>query len=204
MAALVICLAAAMVASRLTNQKDAAPFEPRSGAAEPAQLAPWIDDEKDIETFFPGADNYQTEKHPLSSQQTELAQKLGRSLEPGENLLTFHRVYTKTNPVGAVIVRRVKGEHGALDLVIAISNEEKTKGLKIQRTREPDRVLASLQNPDWLRSMVGRSASSAWGTNDVQELPPEARASAQAIVNGVRSSLILYSARKPETFKPHH
>jgi hypothetical protein len=190
-----VVFVAAILANRLVSHTEPPPFEPRSGAVESLPVVPWIDEERDLRQFFPGADRAVTEKHPLSAQQTTLAQKLGRPLEPGENLLTFHRVLKSDQQIGAVIIRRVKGEHGAIDLVIAISENDTVNAVKIQRTREPEQILDALQKA---------SAVSPWNDAAYDALPSEAQISAKAIVDGVRSSLILYAARNGAASKPHH
>jgi hypothetical protein len=62
----------------------------------------------------------------------------------------------------------------------------------LQRLREPEPIAAALQNPDWLRSFDGQRGESSWKLGrDISDVAPEARASAEAIVDGVRSLLIL-------------
>lgn len=127
-----------ILAGQITREEESLPFEPELGSREATPIAPWIDPEGDMDRFFPGATEFKTEKYPLSGQQLELAKKLGRPLEPGENLLTLHRIYKGAEQVGSVIIRRVKGENGAIDLVIAISETGGVIGKRIQRSREPD------------------------------------------------------------------
>jgi hypothetical protein len=98
-------------------------------------------------------------------------------------------------PLGVVLTRRVKGAYGAIELVLAVSPNGQTRALRLQRLREPEPIAVVLQNPDWLSAFVGRRAGSAWQLGrDLPEVPAEARASADAIIEGTRSLLILLAA----------
>src|SRR6185503_11475850 len=99
-----------------------------------------------------------------------------------ENLLPVYRIYGETGAVGAVLTRRVKGTHGAIEVVIATDLRDQVCGLRLQRLREPEGVARALENPEWLRSFHGKTAGSGWDLGrDIPEVPPEARASAAAI-----------------------
>lgn len=204
LAAIALLAVAAGLARRLAYEDQRPPYEPELRLVEPVPIAPWIEPEKDMRTFFAGADRFETEKHPLSALQTELAQKLGRPLESGENLLTVHRIFNASQPVGSVVIRRVKGQHGSIDLAIAISGEQTVRGLRVQRSREPESIEAAISDPQWLETFNGRTANSSWGEPDVQSLPPEARASAKAIIESVKSVLILHAAVNSPASKRHH
>lgn len=196
--------AVVILANLLTKDHDAAPFEPGSRIAEAVPIAAWAEPEKDMAEFFPEADHFKIEKYTLSAKQGELAQRLGRRLEAGENLLTVHRVYKGPSFVGSVIVRRVKGEHGSIDVVLALCEDKRIRGIRMQRSREPDGIQAALTNPQWLAIMQGRATMTNWTETDMHGLPEAARPSAKAIIDGVNSALIQIAEVDADIERAHH
>lgn len=169
------------------------PFAATTGTPPAAPLCPWREPAEDLNRFFPDATRYQIETRILSGRRVELGRRLGRAPTGDENALHIYRIYQEQTPLGAVLTRRVKGVYGAIELVLAVGAEGATLGLRLQRLREPEPIASALQNPDWLRAFAGRRADGSvqW---DVPAVPPEARASASAVVEGVRSLLILLAA----------
>ncbi|MBV9470279.1 MAG: hypothetical protein JOZ57_13665, partial [Abitibacteriaceae bacterium] len=122
----------------------------------------------------------------------DIKERLGRWLTPDENPLYLHRVYRNQQPLGTILVRRVKGEYGAIEVVLAVDEQGKVRGLKLQRLREPEPIAQTLRSPHWLAAFEGQTADSHWRLGEaVPEVRAAAQPSAQAIVEGVRSSLIL-------------
>jgi hypothetical protein len=183
-------------------------FEPKSRVVEAAPVCPWREPDADMRRFFPEANRYSTEKRILSGVRVELAKQLGRQPDAEENTLTLHRVHRGSRALGAVLTRRVKGEHGAIELVLAVAEQGEVRGVHLQRLREPADIAGALQNPAWLEGFQGRTHARGWETDDALDLPPEARLSAQAIREGIRSLLILLAVSEdpsvPSTGKPHH
>jgi Na+-translocating ferredoxin:NAD+ oxidoreductase RnfG subunit len=138
----------------------------------------------------------------------ELAARLGRTPSGDENALRVYPVYQEKIPLGVVLTRRVKGEHGGIEIVAAVSTNQQICGLRLQRLREPEFGAAALQDSEWLRSFDGKTADDPWRLGkDIPDVPSEARASAESIVEGVRDSLILLAAASPErglAATPHH
>lgn len=190
------------------TREEPALFDPAVRHIEPAPLCPWREPAADLHGFFPGATDYVTETRILSGFRVELAQRLGRVPEPEENGLTLHGVFAGAEKVGVVLTRRVKGEHGGIELVLALNQRGEVQGVRLQRLREPESVAKWLQSPEWLGLFRGRLHNQGWGSDDVRSLPGEARISAQAIREGIRSLLILLAASEstgaPLTRKPHH
>ena len=159
---------------------------------EAGPLCPWREPEADLRQFFPSATHDESETRILSGHRLELAQRLGRAPTGDENALRLHRVYRENTALGIVLSRRVKGAYGAIELVLAADTNHLVCGLRLQRLREPEPVARALQNPDWLHSFRGKGADAAWQLGrDIPDVPPEARLSAQAVVDGTRSALIL-------------
>jgi hypothetical protein len=139
----------------------------------------------------------------LSGLRVELTSLLQRVPTAEENALTSHRVLAGPRAIGQVLTSRVKGEHGAIELVLALDDKGEVKGVRLQRLREPESVAHAIQNEAWLAGFRGRTHQSGWDKNDVSQLPEQARASAEAIREGVRSLLVLQAASEGLLAKPH-
>jgi hypothetical protein len=199
----------ALVAWRINGSSPSSEiaFAPKSQPPSAAPLCPWREPENDLKQFFPGATRCERETRILSDRRVELAEQLGRVPTGDENALLVYCVYHDQTPLGVVMTRRVKGANGAIELVLAVNADGAVRGLRLQRLREPAPIAAALQNPDWLHSFEGRRAADSWKLGrDVPEVAADARLSAEAIVEGVRSLLILL-ATNGQTHNPivtHH
>jgi hypothetical protein len=170
-------------------------FDPKVRPPEGGPLCPWREPASDLKLFFLNATRCEAETRILSGLRVELAQRLGRRPTGDENVLHVWRVYQGNATVGSVVTRRVKGEHGAIELVLAIDSQERVRRLRLQRLREPEPIARALQNSEWLRSFEGKRADDTWKLGeDVPDVANEARASALAVVEGARSLLILLSS----------
>jgi hypothetical protein len=164
-------------------------------APEPAPLCPWREPERDLRQFFPGATGTREERRILSHLRVALIHDLGRPLTADELLLRSFRVLRGEQTLGTILLRRVKGEYGAIELVLAVSPEEKVLGLRLQREREPEATARAIMSPAWLAAFKGKTAGSPLRLGeDLPRVRAEARRSAGAIVEGVRSLLILQRA----------
>jgi hypothetical protein len=170
-------------------------FAPKSSRKEAAPLCPWREPEADLRRFFPGATQYRAETSILSGMRVDLARRLGRPVLPEENALRIYRVLSEGVVVGMVLLRRVKGEHGAIEIVTAVDPQGQVRGVRMQRLREPPLVSETLESAAWLRSLQGQTASSRWQLGSgIDDVPPPARKSAQAILDAVRSLMVLLEA----------
>jgi Na+-translocating ferredoxin:NAD+ oxidoreductase RnfG subunit len=158
-------------------------------------LCPWREPETDLKLFFPEATRHELETRILSGLRLQLAARLGRTPTGDENALHVYRIYHDQTPLGTVLTRRAKGAFGAIELVLAVDTNGTVCGLRLQRLREPESIAVALQNPDWLRSFEGKRADSTFKLADnIPDVAAEARVSAEAITDGVRSLLILFAA----------
>jgi hypothetical protein len=158
-------------------------------------LVPWRDPTGDLAQFFPGATGYRAETRILSHLRVALARELGHPPSGDDLLLRFYRVLRGSRPVGSILVRRVKGEFGAIELVLAVTPAARVRGMRLQRQREPAPVAAALQRPAWRAAFAGKTADSPWRVGeDLPPVPPAARRSAQAIADGARMALVLLRA----------
>jgi hypothetical protein len=176
---------------------------------EAAPMCPWRDPELDMESFFPRATSYQTETRILSGLRAELAERLYRQPTGDENALRLNRVYQGSTSLGVILTRRVKGEFGGIELVLAIDNDGAVRGLRLQRLREPESTAAALQDTNWLGGFAGKRVSDSWIIGGaIPQLPAGARESAAAIVDGVHSLLVLNDAAEdaptPRLAQTHH
>ncbi|HEX5220083.1 MAG TPA: hypothetical protein VFZ59_10995 [Verrucomicrobiae bacterium] len=186
-----------------SSQPTEVPFETENRPPTAAPMCPWREPERDLKLFFPEATHHKIETRILSGKRLELAERLGRPPSGDENALYVYPVYREQTQLGVVLAHRVKGEFGAIELVLAVATNQQVSGLRLQRLREPENVTAALQNPQWLGSFVGKRAESSWQPeHDISDLPPEARVSGAAVTEGVRSLLILLAMADQK--EPHH
>ncbi len=197
-----LALALAAAAWRINDlpHSQEIPFVTDNRPPEAAPMCPWRKPESDLKLFFPGATRYETETRILSGRRLELADRLGRAPTGDENALRVYPVYQEHTALGAVLTRRVKGEFGAIELVLAVNTHQEVCGLRLQRSREPASIAGALQDPRWLHSFGGKSANSPLKIGqDIPDVPPDARNSAEAIAHGARSLLILLAVSNDES-----
>lgn len=159
---------------------------------EAAPLCPWRDPETSLNSFFPSATRYVLETRILSGMRLELARRLGRMPTGDENALRLYRIYQDSTVLGTVLTRRVKGDYGAIEIVLGVDENQRICGLRLQRLREPEPIARALQDVKWQRSFEGKGAGDSWQIGqDLPAVPAEAHSSAASVVEGVRSLLIL-------------
>jgi hypothetical protein len=164
-------------------------------SVESAPLCPWREPQRDLRQFFPGATGIHEETRILSHLRLALFHDLGRPLTAEEMLLRPFRIVKAGKPAGTVLVRRVKGEFGAIELVVAVTPDGQVRGVRLQRQREPEAVAAALTAPKWLAAFREKSAGSPLQIGkDLPAVSGAAAVSAQAVAAGVRSLLILLRA----------
>jgi hypothetical protein len=162
---------------------------------ETAPLCPWREPARDLRAYFHGATGTREETLILSHLRVALIDELGRPLTAEEMVLRPQRVLRGEKVIGTVLVRRVKGEYGAIELVLAVDPAGSVRGLRVQRHREPEPVAAALIAPGWLASFQGKTADSQLQPGeDLPRVSSETRTSLTAVADGVRSLLILLRA----------
>lgn len=154
-------------------------------------LCPWREPDADRRRFFPGSTRHRTDVLVLSGRFAELKQRFGRLPLPEENPLYVHRVYAGKRLMGSVAARRVKGEYGAIEVVLAVGADGRVRGVRLQRQRAP-RAIADALSACWPGAFNDKTAHSDWRLGgDIPNVSVAARASAAAIIEGVRSLLVL-------------
>lgn len=193
--ALLALLLAVVAWQRADSRASNTVFLPKSAPPEAGALCPWRDPESDLKVFFPDGTRTEIERRILSGLRVELARRLGRTPSGDENALQVYRVYREQTPLGAILTSRVKGSHGAIEVVLAIDPAGKAQGLRLQRLREPAEIAAILESSSFLDFFRGRSAENlAPSAAGWPAIPPVAAPSAAAIHDAVRSLLTLYAA----------
>lgn len=160
--------------------------------AEAAPLCAWRQPGHDLKLWYPQATGERLDTSIVEDRLFELKDRLGRWPTPDENPLYLHRVMQGQKLLGTVLVRRVKGQYGAIEIVLAVNPDGKVQGFRLQRLREPAPIADALNNPAWLVSFNGKTLADHWQLGGaVPNVAPPARPSAAAVVEGVRSLLIL-------------
>jgi len=187
-------------------------FEPQIASLQSAPLCPWREPAEDLKSFFPLSTRYEAETRVLSGLRIPLTSLLGRPPTGDENALHIYRVYEQGTGLGVILTQRVKGRYGAMELVLGVDPAGKVCGIRLQRQREPESIASTLQRAEWLGAFIGKQAGDAWKLGeDIPAVPQEAKISAEAIVQGTRSLLILFQAATEAggggangVGKPHH
>ncbi len=175
---------------------------------EASPLCPWRAPQTDLKALFPNATRFEPQTLILSGLRLSLAQRL----EPGaplENALRVFRIFDGEEPLGTVLTQRVKGQYGAIELVLALDSHNAVRALQFQRLREPDAVARAIEEPSWRRCFEGKTAESRWELGrEIPDVRPEARISARAVVEGVHRTLITLALAEQNRLKPvpalHH
>jgi Na+-translocating ferredoxin:NAD+ oxidoreductase subunit G len=121
-----------------------------------ASLCVWVNPDRDIRNFFPGASDYSTEVRKYSKDQEDtIVKRLGAPLDPDESEFKFYRIKKQGRTVGTVLTHQARGKYGAVQTVVALDNDNRIIGVYVQRHREP----ANLNQESFLKQFKGKTAS---------------------------------------------
>lgn len=158
-------------------------------------MCPWREPERDMAALFPGATGYTTDLLVLSHLRLAILKRLGPGARLDSNALYVYRVARGSERAGTVLVRRVSGEYGAIEVVVGVDANGRVEGARIQRHREPPETAASITSARWLGAFRGKTADARFEPGeDLPPVPPSAQASARAVAQAVRSLLVEYEA----------
>jgi hypothetical protein len=103
------------------------------------------------------------------------------------------------------VTRRVRGESGVIELVLAVGTDGKVVGARLQRQREPEEVVKALRSDAFIGAFPGKTARSDWQLGkEFAPVPEAARTSAAALLDGARTALILLDiGSSPPVRAPH-
>lgn len=164
---------------------------------------PWREPDADRRRFFPTADGAREETRVLSGEWRVLRERLGRAPTGDDFALRLQRVTHQSHRLGAVFLRRVRGDAGAVEVVVALDEEARLVGLRVQRQREEPATARVLARDDWWAAARGHGPSAPWPESS--ETDPEARPLVAAILAAARECAILWEvARAAEPAGEHH
>ncbi len=159
---------------------------------ESAGLCPWRDPEADRRRFFPESTSTRDETLILSHEHAAIQKKLGRSPSGEDNAIQIHRMYLREKPLGVVITRRIRGESGVIELVLAVNSNGEILGARLQRLREPIETSAFLNSAQFIGAFRGKTVDSSWVPGkEHSNIPASALTSASAILDGAHTALVL-------------
>lgn len=155
-----------------------------------AALCVWRKPDQDIKAFFPGADTYRTDFRTLGSKRAAIEKRLGVKLDPDETEFKFYRVLDGGKQVGTILTHLGKGQYGAIEVVVALDNAGKVKGVQIQRDRE--RARAALRGAAFLNQFAGKTVRDALAVGkDIKPAAKGAEKSSQTVAFSVKKLLVL-------------
>jgi len=154
-----------------------------------ASLCVWVNPDRDIKTFYPGADSYSTDIKKFTSQQEiAIEKRIGSKLDPDENEFKFYRVKKQGRVAGTVLSHQARGKYGAVQTVIAIGNDGRIIGVHVQRHREP----TNLNQDSFLNQFRGKTPNDPIAVgNDIQAIPGYDQSS-QAVAFSVKKILVIF------------
>jgi len=154
-----------------------------------ASLCVWVNPDRDMKKFFPGADSYSTEVKKFTPEQSAAIEKrIGSKMDPDENEFKFYRVKKQGRVVGTVLSHQARGQYGAVQTVIAISKDEKIIGVHVQRHREP----TNLNQESFLNQFEGKTPSDPIEIGrDIKAIPGYDQSS-QAVAFSAKKILVIF------------
>jgi hypothetical protein len=176
------------------SPQDLPPRTNTGASVDRTPVCPWREPRRDLLALFPGATNYVVDTRILSGSMVPIQRRLGRAMTVDENPLRIFRVQQQERWIGSALVRRAKGEHGGIEIVIGVETNGTVRGVLIQSQREPEPIAQVITNAPFLRSFIGKNAASSLRLGeDLPEVRAEARSCGQVVADGVRSQLIVLS-----------
>jgi transcriptional regulator of nitric oxide reductase len=154
-----------------------------------ASLCVWVNPDRDIRNFFPGAGSYSTEmKRYTKEQEAVIVKRLGSPLDPDESEFKFYRVKKQDQVVGTVLTHQARGRYGAVQTVVAIDNDGRIIGVYVQRHREP----VNLNQEPFLKQFKGKTAHDPFAVGqDIQSIRGSEQ-SCRAVAFSVKKIIIAY------------
>ena len=156
----IAAIAIAVVVAHQVGKTEHTPAARDVVAPENSPVCPWREPGRDLATLFPEATGYTVESHILSGVMVEAQRRLGRRLAPDENPLRVFRAHRAEQMLGSIIVHRVKGEHGGIEIVTALDPLGVVERVLVQSQREPAAVVAAITDSAWLAQFQGKTARS--------------------------------------------
>lgn len=193
MAAACVCV----VAINFFHRPTPTSFDPTIiDASQPVEIAgicPWRNPNSDLKAYFPTANHYERRLLNMSDLRPDVLAELGPKTPMDSNGLYYYRVYRDSNWVGSVIVQRTAGEYGVVEYTAGVGQDGKIKGVRIQRLREPDLTVKTIEAPSWLASFSNKSTDGSFIVGkDIPPVPESAHQTAQSLADSVRRLIVEY------------
>lgn len=154
-----------------------------------AALCVWVNPDRDIKNFFPGAKSYSTEVVKYTKAQgKEIEKRIDGKLDPDENEFKFYRVKKDDEVVGTVLTHQARGKYGAVQTVVAIDNDGKVIGVYVQRHREP----TNLNKESFLQQFEGKTVEDPITVGEDIDPISGYNKSCQAVALSVKKILVIY------------
>jgi hypothetical protein len=185
--ALALAALGAVAYSWRTSHESHAVFEPVIPKIESTTPCPWRDAETDMTNWFPGATKYLVQDLILSGKRLQLQERLGRPVLSDEMALHCYPVLSNDVSLGTVLTRRTKGEHGAIEVALALNSDHRVRHFKIQRLREPSEVAEALTKCDLEKQIENKSPG-----EEIVYVCPNAKVVSDMLAKEVKALLILY------------
>jgi hypothetical protein len=191
-----VVLAVGAVCWSLVARRDEAVYEPHIPKIEANAPCPWRGAEHDMSNWFPNATRSETRDLILSDKRVALEEQLGRRLLPEEMALHYFEVQNGTTTVGYVLPRRLKGQNGAIEIVVVLDSEHRIRALKVQSMREPAEVAQVIERIGLERQFVGAAVTNYFWPECNENIDPKGCELARLIAQGVQAQLTLWHAGK--------
>jgi hypothetical protein len=162
-----------------------------------AGMCAWREPKRDLPIFFPGATGYRQDTISIGRHKVDIQRRLGPAYHMDATALYVYRVERNGSDVGTVVVRRIAGPHGAIEVVAAVDPAGRIARVRIQRQREPKDVATAITDPAWLAGFRGMSADSP--ADSSKSLSPVAADAGAAVQNALRDLLV-----EMDEGTPHH
>jgi Na+-translocating ferredoxin:NAD+ oxidoreductase RnfG subunit len=155
-----------------------------------AALCVWRKPDQDIKKFFPGADTYKTDLKDPGSRKAAIEKRIGRKLDADEQEFKLYRVMDGGNQIGTIMTHLGKGQYGAIEIVVALDNNGRIKGVAIQRDREKKR--AELRSERFLGQFNGKTVRDPLTVGKDIKPVPGAEKSSETVAVSVKKLLVIY------------
>jgi hypothetical protein len=173
-------------------------------AHEEQAMCPWREPDADLNRYFPTATSHVTEVVILSPLRKPILDRIGKGVKLNYNAIYYYPIFAGNKPLGDILVNRVTGPHGGIEVVTALDSAGIIRGVRVQRHREPPEIAKALDSPRWFKSFIGKSAASSMEFGrDIPSPSPAAAQAAESITVELRTALIAFSMGK-ENSAVHH
>lgn len=198
-----VLVVAALAAYHFASRSHEVLFEPTIKTIETPSPCAWNNADAELINWFPHATGYAIRDVPLSGKRLTLQERLGRPLFPEEMALHSYAITNNTTQLATVLTRRIKAEHGAIELALALDAASRIEHFKIQSSREPQEIINALSDLHLESRLNGKTVRDQLAL-DLSHAPPPVQKVALQITEAIKTLLILQDAACGEPNHTHH